>query len=59
MITDNLPERTDTLVVWRVITRRDRVAMQRYQMETPGSTIEHILAGIYVVVVPSEDVEAA
>jgi hypothetical protein len=59
MITDNSPERTDTLVVWRVITPRDWAAMQRYQMANPGFTIEHILDRIFVVAVPSEDAEAA
>ena len=53
--TPNTPENDKTLILWRIITRRDWDNLQRFQRMHPRSTIEHLYAGMYAVQVPSED----
>lgn len=59
MITDNRPERTSVLVLWRIITRRDWDELQRFHRMHPRCTIEHLHAGMYAIQLPDEDRRAA
>jgi len=52
MITDNQPGRTDTLVMFRIISRHDRDRLQRFRKSCPCSTAEHLYGGMYVLVIP-------
>ena len=59
--TPNSPENERTLVLWRIITRRDWDLLQRFYRMHPRCTIEHLYAGMYAIQLPSKssEVEAA
>lgn len=53
MITDNPPERIEVIVLFRILTRREWDALQSWHKACPGSTVEHLMHGLYVLAVPA------
>lgn len=53
MIADNRPERIEVMVMFRILTRRERDRLQSWHKSCPGSSVEHLFAGLYVLTVPS------
>ena len=52
MITDNQPERTEVMVMFRIISRHDWDTLQSLHKSSPGSTVEHLYRGMYVLTIP-------
>jgi hypothetical protein len=52
MITDRDPERTEVTVLFRIIGRHRWDRLQSWHRSCPGSTVEHVLYGIYVLHIP-------
>jgi hypothetical protein len=59
MITDNRPERTEVMVMFRIISRRSWDELQSWHRACPGSTVEHLEHRLYVLTVPAGGAEAA
>jgi hypothetical protein len=62
MIADNRPERTEVMMMFRIIGRRSWDELQSWHKSCPGSTVEHLYRGVYVLAVPAggaSEVEAA
>lgn len=60
MIPDSSPKRTEELMVcFRIISRRDWDRLQSWHVSCPGSVVEHVQAGIYVLTVLAGAAEAA
>jgi hypothetical protein len=53
MIADNRLERTEVMVMFRIISRRSWDELQGWHKSCPGSTVEHLYAGLYVLAVPA------
>jgi hypothetical protein len=53
MITDNHPERTEVMVLFRIISRRNWETLQSLHKAHPGSSVEHLYAGLYVLSIPA------
>jgi hypothetical protein len=53
MITDKHPERTEVMVLFRIISRRAWETLQSRHKAHPGSTVEHLYAGMYVLYIPA------
>ena len=53
MITDNPPERTELVVLFRILTRGDWDRLQGWRRSCPGSTVEHLMHGLYVLTIPA------
>jgi hypothetical protein len=47
------------LVLFRIISRRDWDRLQSWHKSCPGSTVEHLEHGLYVLTVPAGSAEAA
>ncbi len=45
-------ERIEVMVMFRIISRRSWDNLQSWHRACPGSTVEHVRYGIYVLVVP-------
>ncbi len=52
MIPENTSERTELMVLFRIISRRSWDELQSWHKACPGSTIEHLMYGLYVLTVP-------
>jgi hypothetical protein len=55
-------ERTEVMMMFRIISRRSWDELQSWHKSCPGSTIEHLHRGLYVLTVPAggaSEVEAA
>jgi hypothetical protein len=53
IIHENWPERTELLVMFRILRRREWEALQSWHKSCPGSTVEHLAHGLYVLTVPA------
>ena len=53
MITDNHAERAEVMVMFRIISRRDWDRLQGWHQSCPGSTVEHLMHGLYVLTIPT------
>lgn len=53
MIPDNPKERTEVMVMFRIISRRDWEILQTWHRSCPGSTVEHLMHGLYVLTIPA------
>ncbi len=53
MITDNHAERAVIMVMFRIISRRDWDRLQGWRQSCPGSTVEHLMHGLYVLTLPT------
>ncbi len=48
------PERTDeVMILFRIISRRDWDRLQGWHRSCPGSEVEHLYRGMYVLIVPA------
>ncbi len=52
MIAENHRERTEVMVMFRIISRRSWDELQGWHKSCPGSAVEHVAHGIYVLHVP-------
>jgi hypothetical protein len=52
-------ERAAALVMFRVISRRHWNQLQSWHQAYPGCTVEHLEAGLYVLVIPAGGVREA
>jgi hypothetical protein len=59
MIPESCPERTGVMVMFRIIGRRDWEARQSWHRSCPGSTVEHLYRGLYVLTVPADGAREA
>jgi hypothetical protein len=53
MITDNHPERTEVMVLFRIVSRRNWETLQIWHKAHPGSSVEHLYCGMYVLTIPA------
>ncbi len=53
MITDNPTEHTGVMVMFRILTRRDWDNLQSWHASHPGSSVEHLHCGLFVLTVPA------
>jgi hypothetical protein len=53
MIPDNRPERAEVMVMFRIISRHSWDVLQSFHRACPGSTVEHLQHGLYVLTVPA------
>jgi hypothetical protein len=53
MITDSCPERTELMVMFRIISRHSWDVLQGWHKSCPGSSVEHLEHGLYVLTVPA------
>ena len=53
MLPDNPTERTEVMVMFRIISRRDWEILQTWHRSCPGSTVEHLMHGLYVLTIPA------
>jgi len=51
MIVDNHAERTEVMVMFRILTRKEWDQLQAWHASCSGSTIEHLYAGLYVLTI--------
>jgi hypothetical protein len=54
MIPESWPERTEVMVMFRIISRRSWDNLQSWHKSCAGSRVEHLYAGLYVLTVPAE-----
>jgi hypothetical protein len=60
IIPDEHPERIEVMVMFRILTRREWDKLQSWHKSCPGSTVEHLYAGLYTLTIPAGGVwEAA
>ena len=52
MITDEHAERIEVMVMFRIISRRSWENPQSWHRSGPGSTVEHLYGGMYVLMIP-------
>lgn len=52
MIPDQTQNRTEVLILYRVISRRDHDRMQDWLQACPGSYAERVYAGTFAVFIP-------
>jgi hypothetical protein len=45
-------------ILYRIISRRSWDELQRHRAEIPGSAVEHLLHGLYVLTLPERTHEA-
>jgi hypothetical protein len=55
----NGAKRPAALVMFRIISRRHWNQLQSWHQACPGSAVEHLEAGLYVLTVPADGAEAA
>lgn len=53
MITDEPRDRTEAMVLVKIISRRSWERLQEWHRACPGSRIEHVTAGTYVLFLPA------
>ena len=53
MIPENTPERIELMVMFRIISRHSWDVLQDWHNSCPGSTVEHLMYGLYVLTVPA------
>lgn len=51
MITDNPAERAEVMVMFRIISRHDWERLQGWHQSCPGSAVEHLMHGLYVLTI--------
>jgi hypothetical protein len=56
IIPDEHPERTEVMVMFRIISRHSWDNLQSWHASCPGSTVEHLYAGLYVLTIPADGV---
>jgi hypothetical protein len=54
MIPESCPERTEVMVMFRIISRHDWDQLQGWHRSCPGSSVEHLAHGLYVLTVPAD-----
>ncbi len=59
MIPADLQERTALSVLFRILTRRSWDELQAWHRACPGSTVEHLMFGLYVLTIPAGGAEVA
>lgn len=59
MIADNHQKRTELSVLFRIISRHSWGELQAWHRACPGSRIEHLMHGLYVLPIPGGDAEVA
>jgi hypothetical protein len=52
-IADDSAARTEVMVMFRIISRHDWDQLQGWHKSCPGSTVEHLAHGLYVLAVPA------
>jgi hypothetical protein len=52
ILPENPAERTEVMVLFRIIGRHSWDRLQAWHRSCPGSTVEHVLYGIYVLHIP-------
>jgi len=56
----NPPECTaEVMVLFRIISRRDWDRLQGWARSCPGSEVEHLMYGLYVLTIPAGGAEVA
>lgn len=54
IINDEAQERTDeVMILFRIISRHDWDQLQSWARSCPGSNVEHLHAGLYVLTIPA------
>ncbi|CAN5583554.1 hypothetical protein BH24ACT22_BH24ACT22_21430 [soil metagenome] len=53
MIPANPQECTELSVLFRIISRHDWENLQGWRRACPGSTVEHLYRGLYVLTIPA------
>jgi hypothetical protein len=53
MIHHDPTERIEAMVMFRIISRHDWDTLQSWHRACPGSTVEHLYRGLYVLAVPA------
>jgi hypothetical protein len=53
MIPANRQECTEVMVLFRILTRRSWDELQAWHRACPGSTVEHLYRGLYVLTIPA------
>jgi hypothetical protein len=53
MIPDSGPECTKVMVMFRIISRHSWDVLQAWHKSCPGSTVEHLTHGLYVLTIPA------
>jgi hypothetical protein len=59
MIPESCPERTEVMVMFRIISRHDWDQLQGWHKSCPGSSVEHLAHGLYVLAVPAGGADEA
>ncbi len=54
MIHHDPTERIEAMVMFRIISRHDWDELQRRHKACPGSTVEHLYRGLYILTMPAE-----
>ncbi len=59
-IPTNPPECTaEVMVLFRIISRRDWDGLQGWHRSCPGSTVEHLMHGLFILTIPAGGAEVA
>jgi hypothetical protein len=53
MIPESWPERTEVMVMFRILSRHSWDKLQSWHAACPGSRVEHLHRGLYVLTVPA------
>jgi hypothetical protein len=53
ILPDRSPERTELSVLFRIISRRSWDELQAWHRACPGSTVEHLMFGLYALTIPA------
>ncbi len=53
MITDNREEHTELMVMFRIISQQNWDALEAMRRACPGSTVEHLAYGLFVLTIPA------
>jgi hypothetical protein len=59
ILPDRSLERTELSVLFRIISRRSWDELQAWHRACPGSTVEHLMFGLYVLTIPAGGAEVA
>jgi hypothetical protein len=59
ILPDRSPVCTELSVLFRVISRRDWDRLQGWHRACPGSTVEHLMHGLFVLTIPAGGAEVA
>jgi hypothetical protein len=54
MIPESCPERTELVIMFRIISRHSWDTLQGWHRSCPGSSVEHLAHGLYVLTVPAD-----